>query len=224
MNKAKISEIFSSIQGEGLYAGVKQVFVRFFGCNLTCKFCDTKLRSYDKYSSLNLFNKIKQLSSDSHSVSFTGGEPLLHKDFLKEILRLLKNQGITTYLETNGTLPQEFSEIKEDVDIVAMDIKLPSSTRDKAFWQGHKKFLQQAKEKDVFVKIVVCESTQKKDLEKAIELISKINPKIPLILQPNSYELTNNLFNKVMEFKKISSKKLRDVKVFPQLHKMMGVK
>jgi Pyruvate-formate lyase-activating enzyme len=81
---------------------------------------------------------------------------------LKEILRLLKNQGIKTYLETNGSLANEFSEVKDDIDIVAMDIKLPSSTRDRTLWQEHKRFLSEAKGKDVFVKIVVCESTQKK--------------------------------------------------------------
>jgi organic radical activating enzyme len=139
-------------------------------------------------------------------------------------LRLLKNQGIKTYLETNGSLTDELSEVKDDIDIVAMDIKLPSSTRDRVLWLEHKRFLSEAREKDVFVKIVVCESTQKKDLEKAVEIISKINPKIPLILQPNSFELTKTLFNKVMQLQKFSSEKLKDVRVLPQLHKMMGVK
>jgi len=71
---------------------------------------------------------------------------------------------------------------------------------------------------------VVCESTLKQDLKKAIEIISKINPRIPVILQPNSYELTKTLFDKVMELQKYSAKQLADVRVLPQLHKMMGVK
>lgn len=224
MNKAKIAEVFESIQGEGLYAGTKQVFVRFFGCNLDCNFCDTKLRHYDKYSSLDLFNKIIKTSSNFHSVSFTGGEPLLQKDFLKEILRLFKNQGITTYLETNGTLHDEFSEVKDDVDIVAMDIKLPSSTKDKKYWREHRNFLAKTKEKNVFVKIVICKSTKKEDVKKALDMISKINPKMPVILQPNSYELSKGLLDKLIDLQKYSNKRLSDVRIMPQLHKMAGIK
>jgi len=85
------------------------------------------------------------MGSDIHSVSFTGGEPLLHKDFLKEILRLLKNQGITTYLETNGTLADEFSQLKDEVDIVAMDIKLPVPLKRGLFGRSIKDFYQRQK-------------------------------------------------------------------------------
>lgn len=224
MVKAKIAEIFESIQGEGLYAGVRQVFVRFFGCNLKCQFCDTKLNYYDKYTSLDLFNKIIKTSRGFHSVSFTGGEPLLHKDFLKEILRLLKNQGITTYLETNGTLPRNFEEVKDDVDIVSMDIKLPTSTRDRSFWKEHLDFLSLAKDRNIFVKIVICDSTKKEDLKKALDMIAKIDPKIPVVLQPNSFEFTKTLLNKIIALQGLCLKKIKDVRIMPQLHKIAGVK
>ena len=46
-NKAKIKEIFTSIQGEGPFIGHKQLFVRFCGCNLSCKYCDTDYRTVD---------------------------------------------------------------------------------------------------------------------------------------------------------------------------------
>ena len=224
MVKAKIAEIFESIQGEGLYAGVKQVFVRFFGCNLKCRFCDTKLNYYDKYTSLELFNKIVKTSRGVHSVSFTGGEPLLHKDFLKETLRLFKNQGITTYLETNGTLPEAFKEIKDDVDIVSMDIKLPTSTKDRGFWKEHRDFLSQAKGKNIFVKIVICESTKKEDLKKALDMIAKVDSKIPVVLQPNSFEFSKTLLNRMLELQGLCFGKIKDVRIMPQLHKMAGIK
>jgi len=224
MTKAKIADIFESIQGEGIYAGVKQVFVRFFGCNLKCNFCDTKLSHYDKYSSLDLFNKIRKTHKEFHSLCFTGGEPLLQKDFLKEILRLAKNDGYSTYLETNGTLADEFSEVKDDVDIVAMDIKLPSSTKDKNRWHEHRKFLSVARGKDIFIKMVICESTKKKDLKDALKLISGINPNIPLVLQPNSNEYSKKLLKKIIDLQQFCLDHLADVRIMPQLHKFMGVK
>ena len=71
-NKAKIKEIFSSIQGEGLLVGVEQIFIRFCKCNLACKYCDTDFSSdYKEYSPQELvdylktnfdFNKINSIS------------------------------------------------------------------------------------------------------------------------------------------------------------------
>ena len=51
MKKARIADIFSSVQGEGIYAGEPQVFVRFYGCKYNCRFCDTHLSAYNKYTS-----------------------------------------------------------------------------------------------------------------------------------------------------------------------------
>jgi len=85
MRKAKIAEVFESFQGEGIYAGVKQVFVRFFGCNLACIFCDTPLKHFKEYSPNALKKEISRFSG-YHSLCFTGGEPLLQADFLKGFL------------------------------------------------------------------------------------------------------------------------------------------
>ena len=85
---AKILEIFPSIQGEGKYVGVAQVFVRFFECSMHCSWCDTPnsigdgKREFKEYFSSELFDTINPLLPGCHSVSLTGGEPLLQKDFL----------------------------------------------------------------------------------------------------------------------------------------------
>ena len=89
--EGKVSEVFKSIQGEGLYQGVDQVFVRFFGCNLKCNFCDTELDYYKKKTTSELFNEINSFG-DCHSLSITGGEPLLQIDFLKDLLKFLKKR------------------------------------------------------------------------------------------------------------------------------------
>ena len=93
MIKGKIAEVFDSIQGEGLYLGEKQIFVRFFNCNLSCTYCDTKLNRFMEYEPKELFEEIKLYRDKYHSISFTGGEPLLYADFLKDILRLTSGRG-----------------------------------------------------------------------------------------------------------------------------------
>ncbi len=222
--KGKIAEIFETVQGEGIYAGVKQIFVRFYGCNLSCQFCDTKLNHYEKYSSLELLNKIQRFSQPYHSVCFTGGEPLWQKDFLKEILSFIVPQNITTYLETNGTLFNELSEVLDNIDIISMDIKLPSSTGLDEFWEEHKKFLTLALKRNVFVKTVICLDTSEEDLRSCVELISGLRRDIPLVLQPNSNELGRELMDKLWGFQKVAGEALDEVRVIPQMHKLIGAK
>lgn len=222
--KAKISEIFSSIQGEGIYTGIKQVFVRFYGCNLHCEFCDTKINDYTLCSTDEIVKIIDDLFQDHHSISITGAEPLLQVEFLHELIPLLKERDYLIYLETNGTLAEEFNEIKELIDIVAMDIKLPSSARCGSYWQEHENFLKYATDSDadLFIKSVICSSTTEKDLTQACELVSKFNKDIPFVLQPSFHE--SGLEDKSNKFKEMASKHLSDVRIMRQEHKFLGVK
>jgi organic radical activating enzyme len=222
--KGKISEVFESIQGEGLYFGERQVFVRFFGCNLKCNFCDTKLDSFIEYEPEELFEEIKLYPNEFHSISFTGGEPLLQKDFLKEVLTLTHAQGYKNYLETNGTLADGLKTVIDYIDIVAMDLKLPSSTGLEYFWDRHRKFLEIASAKEVFLKAVICSSTKEDDLRQGLNLIKDINQAAILVLQPNSYEKRRKLAGKLKEFKEICLKEKVTTCVIPQLHKTAGIK
>ncbi len=86
-NIAKINEIFESIQGEGKYLGANQIFVRFSNCNLNCKFCDTQFFEGREYDVQTLIKELLSYDlSKVHSISFTGGEPLMFVDFLNEFL------------------------------------------------------------------------------------------------------------------------------------------
>ena len=222
--KAKIAEVFESVQGEGLYLGEKQIFVRFFDCNLKCSFCDTKLDRFMEYDPQELFKEIKLYRDRYHSISFTGGEPLLCKDFLKEILKLTGKHGHRHYLETNGTLAAELEELIEHIDIVAMDLKFPSSTGMGELWDEHRNFLKVARRKEVFLKAIICQGTNEEDLKQALELIKEINPVSILILQPNSNENHGALNEKLSRFKKICSQEKVTACVIPQIHKIVGVK
>lgn len=221
--KGKITEIFESIQGEGLYFGERQLFVRFFGCNLNCRFCDTKPDYFMECHVLDLFEKIKVYKNKYRFLSFTGGEPLLQKDFLKSILKLTRENGFKNYLETNGTMPDELAEVIEYLDIIAMDLKLPSSTGMDDFWQEHRRFLEIASKKHMFLKAVVCKDTTETDLIEAINLIKETDSSAILILQPNSYEDCIQLREKLERFKDICTKDGVISCIIPQMHKVIGV-
>lgn len=222
--KARIAEVFDSVQGEGLYLGEKQIFVRFFGCNLACRFCDTQLNSFMEYEPEELFEEIQLYQDDYHSISFTGGEPLLQKDFLKEALKLTFKHGYKNYLETNGTLASELIDIIDYLDIVAMDIKLPSSTGMCNLWGLHRKFLKVASQKEVFLKTIICQSTTEEDLKEALLLIKEVHLAGVLVLQPNSYENDGQLTEKLANFKDICMKEDVIACVIPQMHKITGVR
>lgn len=116
--KGYLKEIFLSIQGEGIFAGTPQIFIRFARCNLSCKYCDTDFKLSDKFTvKFNEFTLEKYSNPVSSSnvvkivesfpplplISFTGGEPLLQIDFLGELLFKFKEKGFKLFLETNGT-------------------------------------------------------------------------------------------------------------------------
>ncbi len=223
--KGKISEVFDSIQGEGLYLGERQVFVRFFGCNLNCRFCDTKLTSFMEYDPKELYEELKIYSSNRHhSISFTGGEPLLQKDFLKEILKLTHKENLKNYLETNGTLPEALKEVIDYIHIVAMDLKLSSSTGLSNYWQAHRLFLEIAAKKEVFVKAVICDCTQEDDLLDGLKMIRESARHTILILQPDSGAKHSEMENKLKLFKDICRRERITTCVIPQVHKIAGVK
>jgi 7-carboxy-7-deazaguanine synthase len=222
--KGKITEVFDSVQGEGIYLGEKQLFVRFFGCNLNCKYCDTKTGCFTEYKPEELLEEVMLYQDKYHSISFTGGEPLLQIDFLKEVLKLSRRENFKHYLETNGTLPDVLGQVIEDIDIVAMDIKLPTSTGLDNFWHKHRKFLEIASAKEVFLKSVVCNSTQEEDLLTALELIREVNKSVVLVLQPNSHEDSQQLRNKIESFRDICIQHHITSCIIPQIHRVVGFK
>ncbi|MCK5460394.1 7-carboxy-7-deazaguanine synthase QueE [Candidatus Gracilibacteria bacterium] len=128
-DKIKISEIFYSIQGEGINAGIPSVFIRFFGCNLQCHFCDTKYAwnptdtTYQELSTKEVVNKIMQFPLAKNLI-FTGGEPALFQTAIRKIFKHLpKNQSFTLELETNGSI-----EIEDDFwDTINISPKLKNA-------------------------------------------------------------------------------------------------
>ena len=103
-----VNEIFYSIQGEGVRAGTANVFVRFSGCNQTCKVethgfdCDTEFASGRKLTALEIVQEAQRLSHDCSWLVLTGGEPGLQMD--DAMLTTFRNEGYSIAVETNGSV------------------------------------------------------------------------------------------------------------------------
>jgi len=123
----KVNEIFYSIQGESIYAGLPCVFVRLTGCNLRCAYCDTRY-AYDDGTIMNIKKIIKQIDGyQCRLVEITGGEPLL-QEHTPDLVSELLNTGRTVLLETNGSL--DISRVDPRC-IKIIDIKCPGSGESK---------------------------------------------------------------------------------------------
>ena len=101
------------------------------------------------------------------------------------------------YLETNGILYENFKKIKRFIDIVAIDIKLPSSAKAGVFWAEHEEFLKGCYGNDIFVKIIITLSTEICELKKALDLVKRFDRDITVVLQPNYFELGPKLIKKM---------------------------
>jgi organic radical activating enzyme len=245
MVTAFIDEVFSSVQGEGPRIGERHIFVRFQGCHIRCRFCDTpaaidpkgdvcraqySLTSFEHEEVPNpltadrLSNLCTRLAVPGRSrpvLSITGGEPLLQQDFLSAWLPQMR-PAFRIYLETNGIRFEALQQVIDLIDVVSMDIKLPSATGLHPFWEEHRNFLAASRGKECFVKAVLTNDTSRDDIATAARIISRADPSIPFILQPASGHAAPAP-SMLLAFQEIAMGILGDVRVIPQVHKMLQV-
>jgi 7-carboxy-7-deazaguanine synthase len=127
----RISEIFHSIQGEGLLLGVPSVFVRTSGCNLRCRWCDTPYASWnpegEEMSLEEILCRIR--SYDCHHVVLTGGEPMVASG-IRELAYLLRAEGKHITIETAATVAPHADGMAIPFDLASLSPKLANSTPD----------------------------------------------------------------------------------------------
>lgn len=127
----RVNEIFKSIQGEGTLTGQPMTFLRLFGCNLDCKYCDTDYsrkvgNPYEELSVKEITTRIKGLPTrKGHWVCVTGGEPLVQEEELGKLVNFLTLDGIRVTIETNGSFP--IPTWSKRIASWNADIKCPSS-------------------------------------------------------------------------------------------------
>lgn len=244
-NIVPLKEMFSSIQGEGENAGRRQIFIRLTGCNLACAYCDTdhiddKIYGIETEPGSGIFCTAKaplnaatlcqiikswcnQLPFAHHSITITGGEPLIHGDLLLSLLPMLRSY-LPVYLETNGTLFDELSKVVELIDGISMDIKLLSTSGCEIMWKEHKQFLDVAIKRPLAVKLVVGETTTVEEIMSAISLLADCADSIQFFLQP----LTNRdaklgiSAKHLLKLQSVAALHIPNVRVIPQMHLMMG--
>ena len=123
-NKLYVSEIFKSIDGEGFHAGQATVFVRLFGCNLRCVWCDTKTTwTEEQHEKIygrkpiwmtvdEIVAKVEELEQGwpYKSICLTGGEPLMeeNKELVSELAIRLCNERYAVNIETNGAVDYKY--------------------------------------------------------------------------------------------------------------------
>ncbi len=250
MVSGRLNEIFASVQGEGPRIGERHIFVRFQGCDIRCRYCDTPAAASCESSAVSSFrvqtsaaypalheevpNPVspEQLTKlctrlvipgpARPTISLTGGEPLIQAPFLAEWLPSVKKRFFI-YLETAGIHNEAMGKLRGLVDMVSMDFKLPSSTGLRPFWEEHGRFLEAAKDSSaVFVKAVITRDTNKDDILKSAGLIAQRNASIPLILQPVDGPNAPDP-GMLIGFQEAALKSIPDVRIIPQTHKILMV-
>ena len=193
--------MFRSVQGEGIYTGVMQAFVRLSGCGFSCSYCDTEAAKERVESctcrmpggAVELENPVSPEAAatltlslaampGTHSISITGGEPLEQPEFLADFLELVRRGGLPLYLETNGLDTAGLESIMPLVDIISLD-------------------------------------------EKAVTLIAELDAGIPLVIQPATpagacIPPDPQL---LLDLAALAAPLLEDVRIIPQCHLMLGL-
>ena len=200
MIKIKVSEIFTSFQGEGPYVGTPATFLRLYGCNLNCQWCDTDISTYEMLSVDDVaeiiltqmeFNNIKTLI-------ITGGEPTLQMEEIKRLIKELP-EDIKIQMETNGSLFEYIPEIEYVIS--------PKQDKEKVF-ENYYSY------ENTFFKFVI---TSQEDIDEVISLKEKYNYDKAIWLQ-GEFSRDGEMADLIRE----NFPRLENVKLSVQTHKYLN--
>lgn len=236
--RVKLSEIFTSIEGEGILFGTKTMFVRLAGCPLKCHWCDTPyalpMESGSDYS----IDEVKELISknlhpNTFKVNFTGGEPLVQHEAVVELAKFVRQKGLRTYLESACYDSARFAKVLPHIDLVKVEFKLKDSkvVEEKNYGSLLRNELDCLKQainsgKTSYIKVVVTNSSSLKEFKELVHEVFKVAKPAEIagfIIQP-SYKIDEPTLNVLFGFYDAVYPVYDQVRVVPQLHKVIGVR
>lgn len=179
------------------------------------------------YSIDELNDEIQNLMTDDfHSLEITGGEPLLHAEYIKQFLTKYPYRAM---LETNATIPDNIGILKNVIDIVSMDIKLPEHFNDLSEWKNvYSNELESIKVMNseninYYLKIVVTDKTPLDVIQKILDDLTLIqSDDVEVFIQPVSPMTNWNDKSHLFEISELVGK-YYPVSIIPQIHKYMQI-
>lgn len=244
---AYVSEIFASFQGEGSRAGQRHLFVRFAGCNIRCRWCDTPdslvkvptctvdypggaREVLDNPLPLECLAAIVARAIDEDPsiamLAITGGEPMVQGAFLAAWLAAAPPPR-PCLLETNAILTGALGDVLRGISVVSADVKLPSNTGEPGLWDKHRAFLHACRGTEVYVKMPVDAATDPGEVVRAAAIVAEAAPGATLYVQPVSDPQTNAWaidMKRLGELAALASVEVHDTRVLPQIHKLTGAR
>jgi 7-carboxy-7-deazaguanine synthase len=238
-NRIQLSEIFTSIEGEGILFGTKTMFVRMAGCHLKCVWCDTAyalpMDSGNDYS-VDYAKKLisKYLKPNTYKVNFTGGEPLLQYEAVIELAKFVKEEkGLRTYIESACFDSSRFEKILPYIDICKVELKMSDSKAvDPKYYHNLLRNEIECLEiairnhKITYIKVVITNSTNLKEFKHLMKNIFKVIKTADIagfIIQP-CYGVDEPTVERLFEFYDLVYPSYREVRIIPQLHKVIGAR
>ncbi|HEY4929075.1 MAG TPA: 7-carboxy-7-deazaguanine synthase QueE [Acidimicrobiales bacterium] len=246
-----VSEVFSAIQGEASLVGERQIFVRLTGCNIRCTYCDqpealertagpcrieTTAGRRDwsvEASPLTIDRVVGAVATlwdqvPHHSISLTGGEPLLQGTRVKKLVAQFAARSWPVMLETNGTLVPPLAKLGADLAYVSMDLKLHSVDDESVARTTQARFLDQALSSGAvtWVKAVIGPDTDLEEFDAAIAMVAAASAgrrdPVEVFLQPLTPFGAATKAPTVQQVLELHERALRihpRVRVVPQTHK-----
>ena len=236
----RVMETFATIQGEGTDMGRETIFMRLYGCNLSCVWCDTA-HSWDEgkyfegiYKELNtadivlLVREMAEAAGINHMV-ITGGEPLLHNhEALTNIIGTLNMMDAIKHVtfETNGTIIPH-TELAKVTGLFSVSPKLSSSQNVPYNPKLFSRWLDKAYDKVQF-KFVVANQEDANEVAELFVLSGDPRLKqVPIIFQPEesagNYNELPQLINQAFRDLKLEKTEF-NIRFIPQVHKLYGIR